>query len=332
VRDLRVALIGCGRIAESHLEVIRALPDCHLVAAVDVLPEAVRRVAERMDCRPYRDYREAISRERPDAVVICTPPCTHAEISSFCLEAGVHVLCEKPLAISAAEAERMVAASEAGDSLLMMASKFRYVVDVIQAKEIIEAGLLGEIILYENAFCSRVEMRNRWNSKREISGGGVLIDNGSHAVDIARYLLGPIREVQAQEGKNLQGLEVEESVQVHFKTASEVMGTVQLSWSITKAEDTYINVYGTEGQLSIGWRASRSRKSETADWVAFGDGYKKHEAMTRQMRNFVDWINGSDRPVITETDALESVRVIETAYRSLAINKWVTVADTHALA
>ena len=81
----------------------------------------------------------------------------------------------------------------------------------------------------------------------------MLIDNGSHAVDIARYLLGPIAQVQVQEGKNVQRLPVEDSVQFFFRTATEVMGTVHLSWSIPKEQDTYVNVYGTEGLLSIGW-------------------------------------------------------------------------------
>lgn len=328
-RDITVALIGCGRIAQSHLEVIQSLPDCHLVAAVDVVPAAAESVAQRAGGQAYLDYREALERARPDAVVVCTPPHTHAEIASHCLEAGVHVLCEKPLAISVGDAERMVKAAQMGDALLMMASKFRYVRDVIQAKGVIEAGLLGQIVLYENTFCSRADMRDRWYSKRELSGGGVLIDNGSHSLDIVRYLLGPIAQVQGQEGKNVQGLEVEDSVQLYFRTVNEVMGTLHLSWSIPKELDTYINVYGTEGQLSVGWRSSRYRQSEKLNWVAFGEGYKKQDCMKRQMRNFVDSINGVDRPIITEQDALESVRVIETAYRSLAMNKWVAVEEEH---
>jgi predicted dehydrogenase len=330
-RDLSVALIGCGRIAEAHLDVVRALPDCHLVAAVDVRPDAAESVAQRAGARAFSDYREALDHVAPDAVIVCTPPFTHAEIASTCLTAGVHVLCEKPLAISVAQAERMVEAAAQGDALLMMASKFRYVRDINQAKNVIEAGLLGEIVLYENIFCSRADMRDRWYSQRTLAGGGVLIDNGSHALDIARFLLGPISQIQGQEGKNVQGLEVEDTVQLYFRTATDVMGTLHLSWSIPKELDTYINVYGTEGQLSIGWRSSQYRQSEKLHWVTFGEGYRKHDAMKRQMQNFVDAINGVDRPVIEERDALESVRAIETAYRSLAMNKWLPVENGDAV-
>ena len=332
-RPIQVALIGCGRIAQSHLEVIQSLPDCRLSAVVDVRGEAAQAMAARTGAAVYEDFRAVLDGPPPDAVVVCTPPATHPDVATYFLKAGVHVLCEKPLAIDVGQALGMVDAASGGDAVLMMASKFRYVADIVTAKSIIESGLLGDVVLYENAFCARTDMRNRWNSRREVSGGGVLIDNGCHSVDIARYLLGPIAAVQVQDGKNVQGLDVEDTVQMYFRTAGGVMGTVDLSWSIPKESDAYINVYGTAGMLSIGWRSSRFRQDEKVDWVTFGHGYRKHEAMARQMRNFLDVINGVDRPVITELDALESVRVIEAGYRSLAMNKWLDVEGAlHAVA
>jgi predicted dehydrogenase len=326
-RPIQVALVGCGRIAQSHLEVIESLGDCRLSAVVDVHRDAAATIAARTGAAVHEDYQAVLEGPPPDAVVICTPPNTHAEVATFFLKASVHVLCEKPLAVTVGDARAMVDAARGGDAVLMMASKFRYVADIVTAKNVIESGLLGEIVLYENAFCGRTDMRNRWNSCREISGGGVLIDNGCHSVDIARYLLGPIAAVQVQDGKNVQGLDVEDTVQMYFRTASGVIGSVDLSWSIPKERDTYINVYGTAGMLSIGWRWARFRQDEKLDWVTFGHGYRKHEAMSGQMRNFLDAINGVDRPLITELDALESVRVIEAAYRSLAVNKWLGVEE-----
>lgn len=322
---LDLALIGCGRIAQSHLEAIAKNPACRLQAVVDVREEMAQNVAAQFGCKAFSDYRLALDGNELDAVIICTPPATHTEIALFFLERGVHVLCEKPLALRAEEAKVMMQKAEEKNCLLMMASKFRYVADVIKAKSMIEAGLLGEVVLFENVFCSKVDMRDRWNAKREISGGGVLIDNGCHSVDIARYLLGPIAKVQAEEGKRVQPLEVEDTVRLYFRTAAEAMGTIDLSWSIHKEREAYIEVFGTEGVLAIGWKGSKYRRNGEPDWTRFGEGYDKFQAFSRQLQNFLGAIAGSEAPLINTTDALESVKVIEAAYKSAHMNKWIEV-------
>ncbi len=331
---LNLALIGCGRIAQSHLQAIAQNPQCRLVAAVDVCEEAARAVAAQHGCRAFIDYQELLDAKLAlDAVIICTPPRTYAEIALQFLDRGIHVLCEKPLAVSSNHARLMVKKAEEKGCLLMMASKFRYVADVIKAKAMLEAGVLGEVILFENVFCSKVDMTQRWNAQRALSGGGVLIDNGCHSVDIARYLLGPIVKVQAEEGKRVQPLEVEDTSRLYFRAANDALGAVDLSWSIHKERDAYIEIFGTKGVISIGWKGSKFRRSEKSEWEKFGEGYDKNRAFDGQLENFIAALKGREQPLITGVDGLESVKVIEAAYQSAKINKWVEVepiAVTHA--
>lgn len=318
-------MVGCGRIAQSHLEALSSLPDGRLVAVVEPREAAGQAAAEQHQCRLFADYRNPEVLDVADAVIVCTPPSSHFDVVKHFLEHGIHVLCEKPLTVTSKDAHDLVKLSEAKGLHLMMASKFRYVDDVIKAKAIVESGILGSMILYENTFCSKVAMRDRWNSKKEVAGGGVLIDNGSHSVDIARFLLGPIKEVQAQNGIPAQGLEVEDTVRLQFRTESGVMGMVDLSWSINKESDFYISLFGSEGTLLVGWSGSRYRQDGSSKWVSFGAGYDKLAAFRRQLENFLGCVEGRKLPLITPEDALASVQVIETAYNSASRNNWLPV-------
>jgi predicted dehydrogenase len=260
-----------------------------------------------------------------DAVLVCTPPSTHAAICEFFLSRKIPVLCEKPLAMDSASARSLVSLAEKNGTLFTMASKFRYTEDVVRAKSIVASGILGEIVLFENAFTSRVDMSSRWNSKPALSGGGVLIDNGTHSVDIVRYFLGPVAEVMAVEGKRVQGLPVEDTARMFVKSTSGVMGSIDLSWSLHKEIDSYIDVYGSAGTVRVGWKQSKYRQASSPDWVVFGNGYNKVQAMGSQVRNFAKTLLGEEKLLITGNDAIASVEVIEAAYRSMRDSHWMPV-------
>jgi len=324
-QTVRFGIIGCGRIAQSHLQALATLPEAKLEVAVESRKAAGEAVAEEHKCALYTDYREPAILDAIDAAIICTPPSLHHDIARHFLDRGIHVLCEKPLTIQSDQARALVALSRDKDLLLMMASKFRYVDDIIKAKAIIESGILGRIILYENSFCSKISMQDRWNADRGISGGGVLIDNGSHSADIARYLLGPIVDVQAQNGIPSQGLDVEDTVRVQFLTQGGVIGTFDLSWTITKESPHYVQVFGSDGTLQIGWSGSKYRQDGSSKWVPFGGGYDKLKAFARQLSNFVGCLKGRELPIISAEDSLASVQVVEAAYRSASRNNWLRV-------
>ncbi len=164
---------------------------------------------------------------------------------------------EKPFCLSVAEAKEMIECAEKSNVVFTMATKFRYCEDVVKAKAIIASGVLGEVVQFENAFTAKVDMSKRWNSDKAVAGGGVLIDNGTHSVDIIRYFLGAIEEVLALETSGTQNLTVDENVKLLAKTANGVAASVDLTWGINKELPNFISVYGTNGTLHIGWGASR---------------------------------------------------------------------------
>jgi predicted dehydrogenase len=320
-------LIGAGGIAQSYLQVFSGLEGARIVAVADIRFDAAASAAEVIGCDAFDSWEQLAARAKPDAVLICTPPATHPPIALHFLSRGVAVLCEKPFAIDLASAHAMAAASEETGAMLTMASKFRYVQDVIRAKSILASGILGDIILFENVFASRAKMSNRWNSDPALSGGGVLIDNGTHSVDIIRYFLGPIADVLAVEGRRVQTLAVEDTVQLFVRTASGARGTIDLSWSLDKERDSYIEIYGSNGTVRVGWKESKFRQATSPDWVVFGSGYSKIAAMRAQVENFCRALRGQESLLITLDDAIASVAAIERAYQSRGSSQWVRVCD-----
>ena len=328
---LRFGVVGAGGIARSYVDVFKAVPDAAIVGVADPDAGAARALADAVDGIAVRSVSELLATVELDAVVVCTPPDLHPTIALEAIASGTAVLCEKPLAISVDAARAMVAAAGRADVPFTMATKFRFVDDVIEARGLVESGVIGEIIQLENTFASRVDMSGRWNADPIVSGGGVLIDNGTHSVDIARAFLGPIREVLVLEGPRTLGLDVEDSVQLLVRTASDATATIDLSWSYDNATDTYLQVYGTDGALRVGWRESAYRKNRTDRWVPFGLGYDKITCMRRQVVNFCGALRGEETLAISVADAVASVQVIAAGYESLALGDWVAVDSVQSV-
>lgn len=325
--ELKIAIIGTGGIAQTYAQAFRESAGCRLVAVADLNREAAEAFAEPFSAEAFSDYRELAEKAEIDAAIVATPPNIHPEIARFFMRRGKHILCEKPLCLTSAEAREMLACAEETGVKFTMASKFRYVGDAVKAKSLLASGILGEIVQFENAFTAQVDMSGRWNSDARIGGGGVLIDNGTHSVDIIRYFLGPISAVLAVDAGSTQGLAVDENVKMFAKTKSGVIASVDLTWGINKQLPNFISLYGTNGTLHVGWQESKYRLNTSPDWIRFGRGYDKVQAFRAKLENFRNAIGGKENLLITPADALASVAVIEAAYRSLNQNLWQEINE-----
>jgi len=327
MEKLKFALIGTGGIAQTYAQAFQTSQCCQLIAVADIRKESADAFAEPFGAKSYADYKTLAENETVDAVIVSTPPNSHPEIAMFFMRRGIHVLCEKPLCLSATEAREMLDCAEKTGVKFTMASKFRYVEDAVQAKSMVASGILGEIVQFENAFTAKVDMSRRWNSDKASSGGGVLIDNGTHSVDIVRYFLGAIEEVLAVETGTTQDLAVDENVKMFVKTKNGVTASIDLTWGINKELPYFISIYGTSGTLHIGWRESKYKLNSSPDWIQFGKGYDKVQAFRSKIENFAHAIRGKEDLLIKPQDALASVEVIEAAYKSLNQNLWQKVIE-----
>lgn len=322
----RIGLVGAGGIGGAYLQALADSATVEVTAIADERTAVAERAAAAVGARAYANHRALAEDGACDAVLVCTPPVVHDAIAHDCVDRDLPVLCEKPFGFDADRARALVDKAQARGVLVTMASKFRFVDDMVRTKRVVDAGLLGEIVLFENAFTSRVDMRERWNAVPEISGGGVLIDNGTHSVDIARFLLGPIARVHAVDGKRAQSLPVEDTAQLFVQSIDGVMGTIDLSWSLDKDRSSYVELHGTEGTVRVGWTESKYRQASSHDWVRFGHGYDKLGALRGQVENFGAALQGREPLRITAADAIASVEVVQAAYASIGRDHWVPVA------
>jgi predicted dehydrogenase len=320
-KALKFVLIGCGKAGHSHATIIDSHPRAELSAVIDTNPEAARAFGVSFGCKSYESVDQFLSANKhADCAILCAYPSENPEIACKLMQRRIHVLCEQPFALDSATAEKMLDVSRAYGVHLMMGSRFRHVADVIHARGLIQAGILGQVLEFEGDFRDVVDMRNRWNIQHSVSGGGVLMDRGCDAVDLVRHLFGPIQDIQAEESRRIQSPDVEDTVRLQVLTESGVIGSIHLSWVLKGAGDNYVRVYGTQGNLCLGWKKSIYRPNGAVDWIAFGDGYSTTKALTLQLSNFINSIADVEAPEMNAEDELECVRAIEEAYKSLRTN------------
>ena len=326
-KSFSFTLVGCGRIGHCYATVINSHPDMSLASVIDINPEAARAFGSSFNCDSYVSLDDYLATGKfSDAAIICTPPSEHSEIASRLMKNRIHVLCEPPFALNIASAEKMIDISRAYSVSLMLGSKFRYVSDTIQAKGLIEAGILGHVLEFEGDFRDMLDMSSRWNVQPEISGGGVLMDSGSSAIDAARFLFGSIQALRAEEGRRVQSKDVEDTVRLELSTSSGILGTLHLSWALKNNGEDYFRIYGTQGNMCIGWKKSMYRPSGAVDWIQFGEGYNTQKALRTQLCHFIKVVSGEEIPEISAEEELESVRVIEAAYKSLASGNHMNIS------
>ncbi len=319
----RVGIVGVGGIGAAYASAIAASQQLALTAVCDEVVGRAEAVAP-AGTRVFGSSEELAASDSCDMVLVATPPSTHAHVTSSMLGCGLDVLCEKPFSIDLPTAVSMLAAGAENHRIVTMASKFRYVADITLARRLILDGRIGQPITAEVTFASHVDMANRWNSDPAIAGGGVLIDNGTHAVDIVRYMLGPILRVSAMRGVSDTSASVEDTGVILAETADHTIATVTVSWSIAPQNPFYATIHGTRGSIDLGWQESRVRGHD-GDWEPFGNGYHKLDALRANVEDFAVARSGGDPMRISESDVIASVSVVAAVYEAIDTGAWVEV-------
>jgi predicted dehydrogenase len=322
---VRFAIVGCGAIADAHATAIRSNDHTDLVAAVDPDESARQKAAEAWECPAFPSVDDLLRETEVDAACVCAPPAFHRGLTQQLLDAGVDVLCEKPLAPSLADAQAMVEHAERSGRVLMVSSKFRYVDDLHEAGELIRQGRIGEPIYGEVTFCAQVPVAGRWPVRPAISGGGVVMDNACHALDVlAEVLDEPISNVQAAFGPRTVSPDVEDTAEIQFRTESGTLGRLALSWTYFSKDLDYLMIQGTKGGIRVAWTGGLVRSHGEREWNSFGPGYDKRAAFDGLIGDFVEYARSGRTPE-SIADAVRAVELIESIYTAEGTGHWQDV-------
>ncbi|MCS6776668.1 MAG: Gfo/Idh/MocA family oxidoreductase [Chloroherpetonaceae bacterium] len=260
-KKIGVAIIGSGSIAtHRHAPEYAARPDVRILAFADRVPERAETLARKYDAKAFSHYEEALALKGVDAVSVCTPNALHAPITIAALEAGKHVLCEKPMATSDQEAKAMIAAAQKAGKVLMIGHNQRLAPLHVKAKQLIADGVIGKVLSFRTSFSHpgpeswSIEGATGWFFDKKQAFVGSMGDLGVHKADLIRFLLGEeIVEVAAfVEHLDKPMGDVDDNAVCILKTASGAIGTLTASWTHYPGEDNATYIYGSKGHIRIG--------------------------------------------------------------------------------
>jgi len=315
--SLKAAVIGLGNISGAHIKGWQGTDGVELIAGADVRQEAADRVKEAHGIATYTDWRAMLDEQRPDIVSICTPPAFHREAAVEALDRGMHVMCEKPMAATVADAEAMTAATEGAAAIMMVAFCHRFHGTAMKAKQLIDDGILGKPVYFRGAFTGKADMVGNHRAQMSLAGGGSLMDNGSHAADLYQFLLGKVANVSCRAGTFLQDLETDDVAVMIFEGENGCFGEIITGYSMP-GDFTQWRIVGEKGVLEIVDYFSgpvRFTSAETGEATDY-EADNSETRFDRQFRHFVECVKAGTQPISNAQTALHTQRIIDAAYRA----------------
>ncbi len=343
---VKIAVVGAGYIGLAHIDCLQHSATCELSAIVDPSPTA-ESVAVKASVPLFKTLDELIAKVRPDGIVLATPNQFHVEHAITCIDAGIPILLEKPIATTLAEGERLVKIVEQASATVLIGHHRAHSPIMARAKEIIDAGALGNLVgVTGSAVFFKPDHYFNDNPWRKEIGAGPILLNMIHEVHNLRMLCGEIVAVQALSSNAIRGFAVEDTVAISLRFANGALGSFLLSdtaacarsWEQTSQENKAYSTYededcyvimGTFGSLSVPtMRLKTYGKAEDRSWwKPFDESVAemtREDPLARQMEHFGAVVRGEAKPIVSARDGCENLRItnaiVDSSRTGLVIN------------
>ena len=337
-----IAVIGTGLIGPRHAKSIIDCEDAELQCLVDPAPHA-EILAKSFNVPLFSSVQEMLQEgHRPDGAIVCTPNITHAKVSQELLSAGIAVLVEKPISTNILDAERLVGAAGKAGKALLVGHHRRFNPYITSVKEALSEGVIGLPVAMSGLWVlckpqNYFEAPTDWRAQAD--GGGVVLINMIHEVDILQYFFGPITRVHTEKTMSQRGHEAEEGAAIILRFASGLVGTFLLcdvcpsahNWECATGENPTIpfsgqdcyRIFGTGGTLSVAdMKVTRDASGKEKSWTSTLEESSvpvpNHVPFDEQMKHFVRVIQGKEEPRCSGEDGLGALIVCDAIKRSLA--------------
>lgn len=329
----RVGIIGCGNIFPMHSLSVNNFDFCEIVAVCDNKEDRAVKSAEEFNCKHYIDYKEMIDKENLDVVHICTPHYLHAEMSIYASNKGVHVLTEKPMSIKLSDAEEMVQTAKDNNTTLGVIFQNRYNAGSILIKETLESGLLGKVkggklsVTWDRSdeYYSRSDWKGTWDKE----GGGVIIDQAIHTIDLMNWFVNSeIEYIDANiSNRAHKQIEVEDCAEGVIKYKNGVVAGFHTINYYTYDAPVEIELHCENGVAKMVADKATITLNDGRMFIAdnnpnetfsYGDGSKGYWGVShvKQIKNFYDALQQNVQPEITGEIALKTQKLICGIYES----------------
>ncbi len=329
-----VGIVGAGMIGAVHAQALGEVEGARLVAVAESRESTGGRLAGAHGVEWHADLEDLLRRPDVDVVIICTPSGLHSEEAVVAAGARKHVITEKPMATTLDGADRMIRACREAGVILSVIFQYRFNRDVLRLKRAIEAGLFGRPVL-GNAFVhwhrtqAYYEERDGWRGTWALDGGGALMNQSIHAIDLLRWFLGPVEDLCAYAGTLTHEIEAEDTATAALRFENGAMGTIQGTTSAHEDRPIRIEIQGTEGRAALEgprlavWQPGREEEvltpRELEDLPESREDEPLGTAHRRQLRRIFAALREGKEPPVPGEEAREAVEIILRIYRAAGL-------------
>jgi predicted dehydrogenase len=330
-KSIGVGVIGLGIMGRGYVQAFTEDPRTRVVAIADAIPGPLQAMQKEHDLPvATTDYHQLITHPDVDLVVVSTPHCDHFPMVIAALQAGKHVICEKPLAVNAEQAKQMIDLAEECQRQLFVGLNMRAVAQLQTVKKALDAGRIGRPFMARIAYLGNETKRmndpNNWKGSYDKAGGGVLLDGGYHVIDIMNMFFGQPHQVSGVCSRAVvqASNKAEDNAIITMAYDHGLLAEVTASFTVlgenSKGEATLrlrVDVFGTQGCLwaeyyshsGLGWQIKLSTGDDTIDLPV-----EPYEPSSLP-KHFIDCLTSGAQPIVTAADALRVQQIVDTIYQ-----------------